>query len=190
MVAKAIILLGPPGSGKGTQSRILAKLLGYYHLEMGKLLREEGAKDTLWGKKIANTINHGLLLSDELLVGFLFEVLDTINITQGVIFDGVPRRLKQAQLLLGYVKSREVETIATIFLDIPLEVVRQRLKIRSTSESRKDDRPEVVERRIREYEHDTLQTIEYLKSETNYYHIDAMGTVELVADKIKTALIQ
>lgn len=119
-----LILLGPPGSGKGTQAKQLSKNLDYYHLSTGDLLRSELQKETVLGKKIRNYIDRGELVPDEIIVNILLESIAKINDLSGIILDGFPRTLTQAQLLY---KKYGIKNTIVFFLDVEDSIIINRI---------------------------------------------------------------
>ena len=174
------IIFGPQGSGKGTQARILAGKLGFFYWEMGGILREVAKEESGLGREVKNMVDNGILLPDELLYKVVESRLSKININQGVIFDGIPRRLGLAEFLLGYLKSQGRENFTTLFIDIPKEESLARLLLRAKTEKRADDTKEKIEFRLEQYYKDTLPVVDYLKIQSNFIEIDGrpgMGEV-------------
>ena len=126
-----LILLGPPGSGKGTQAKQLSKKLHYYHLSTGDLLRNESQKETVLGKKIRTYIDHGELVPDETIVSILLAAMRSHSNSQGTILDGFPRTLHQAELLYD---KYGIENTIVILLDINDEIITKRIIWRRSCE--------------------------------------------------------
>ena len=180
MNLNTIFFIGPQGSGKGTQARILAGKLGFFYWEMGGILREVAKEESGLGREVKNMVDNGILLPDELLYKVVESRLSKININQGVIFDGIPRRLGLAEFLLGYLKSQGRENFTTLFIDIPKEESLARLLLRAKTEKRADDTKEKIEFRLEQYYKDTLPVVDYLKIQSNFIEIDGrpgMGEV-------------
>ena len=119
MNLNTIFFIGPQGSGKGTQARLLAKRLDFFYWEMGAILREIAAGDSILGIKIKSQIDSGILLSDEDLYQVVKMRLKQIPPTQGVIFDGIPRRIGQAEFLLGFLKDQGRQEFTTLYVTLP-----------------------------------------------------------------------
>lgn len=126
-----LILLGPPGSGKGTQAKQLSKKLDYYHLSTGDLLRSELQKETVLGKKIRTYIDHGELVPDEMIINILLASMYSHSNSLGIILDGFPRTLHQAKLLYN---RCGIEHTTVIFLDVNDEIITKRIIWRRSCE--------------------------------------------------------
>lgn len=185
----AIFIAGPQGSGKGTQAELLQKKLGFLYLTMGGMFREILATSTNAElvKKV-EPINQGTLLSDEVVIEVLKERIAALDPKQGVIFDGVPRRIGQANFLLDFLASQNRKPVVTIFITIPREVSVQRLLRRGDKEKRADDTPEAINTRLDFYEKAIKPTMEYLKTKTRFFEIDGTPSVEEVEKSIDAAL--
>jgi adenylate kinase len=183
----SIFLAGPQGSGKGTQGNILAKKTGFFFWDMGNILRAITAEQTPLAEKL-QVINKGTLLSDEVLIEVLKEKLPGVPHGRGIIFDGVPRRLGQAEFLVSYLREQGRNRIATLFIDLPREESIRRLLLRAEHESRVDDTPEGIETRFRFYDEAMQPTVAYLKKETSFITVDGSGMVENVTQNIDAAL--
>jgi len=182
-----IFVAGPQGSGKGTQGRKLADKLGFLFWEMGGALRAILASGSELGEKIS-VMNHGVLLSDELIIEVLKDQLPLLPIGQGIVFDGVPRRLVQGQFLVGYCKEHGMDKMATIFIDVPREECVRRLLLRAQHESRVDDTPEAMAQRFRDYDEAIKPAMDYLKGQTTFFTIDGTPTPDEIAANINKAL--
>jgi adenylate kinase len=182
-----ILILGPQGSGKGTQGKFFAEKLGFLFWDMGTILREMEKEDTPLGKKLS-VIDQGVLLSDELIIEVAKTKLAAISPDQGVVFDGIPRRLGQAKFLLDFLKGQKRKGLVSIFLDLPREEIFKRLSLRAKKEGRADDTPESIEERLRYYEEATKPMLEYLKKETTFITIDGRPSIGEVTKSISAAL--
>ena len=182
-----IFIAGPQGSGKGTQGKRLADKLGFLFWEMGGTLRAILAKGGPLAEKI-EAIDHGTLLSDELITEVLKDQLPLIPQEKGIIFDGVPRRLGQGQFLVKYLKERGMDRMATIFIDVPREECVKRLLLRAQNESRVDDTPEAIAQRFRDYDETIRPAMDYLKGHTTFITIDGTPTPDEIAVNINKKL--
>jgi adenylate kinase len=182
-----IFVAGPQGSGKGTQGKELAEKLGFLFWEMGGTLRAILAKGGPLAEKI-KAIDHGTLLSDDLIIEVLRNQLPLTPHEQGIIFDGVPRRLGQGQFLVEYLKEHGMDKMATIFIDVPREECVKRLLLRAQHESRVDDTPDAIARRFRDYDDSIKPAMDYLKEHTTFITIDGTPAPHVIAESIMMAL--
>ncbi len=188
MQLNTIFFIGPQGSGKGTQAKFLAKRLDFFYWEMGGILREVAAGTSILGIRIKSLIDSGVLLSDEDLYQVVKMRLSEIPKTRGVIFDGIPRRLGQAEFLLSYLKGQGRGDFATLYVSLPPGESLARLLKRAEIEKRADDTREKIEFRLAQYQEETVPVLEYLKQQTKFFEIDGRPDVETVMDNINKAL--
>jgi len=188
MNLNTIFFIGPQGSGKGTQAKILAKRLNFFYWEMGGILREVAAQSTPLGAKVKQLIESGVLLKDEDLYEVVKTRLNQINISQGVIFDGIPRRLGQAEFLTGFLEKQGRKDFITLYVTLPKEESVKRIMARAEKEKRADDTMEKVEYRLQQYYNETLPVVDYLKQHTQFFEIDGRPNIEEVATEINRAL--
>lgn len=182
-----IFMTGPQGCGKGTQGVRLADKLGFFYWDTGAILREMSKLDTPLGKKLQD-IHRGVLLPDEAIYEVIKEKYPTIPSGRGVIFDGVPRRIGQAEFLMKLLKGEGKKMPVTLFLDIPRDVSLARLLARAKYEKRDDDYLQGIETRFRYYDEATIPMYEYLKKVTTFIPIDGNVSVKKVAEQIDHAL--
>ncbi len=183
-----IFFIGPQGSGKGTQAKLLAKRLGFFYWEMGGILRQVAQEDTLLGRKVKDMIERGVLLDDAILLEVAASHLAKISPDRGIIFDGIPRRLGQAEFLLNALKRQGRADFLTIFIDLPREESLKRLLLRAQTEHRKDDTEATINFRLDQYEKDTLPVLEYLRQQTRFVTIDGHPPIEQVTSAINKEL--
>ena len=188
MELNTIFLIGPQGSGKGTQAKILAEKLNFFYWEMGSILRLTAKEETMLGKKTKTLIDSGVLLSDDDLYEVVRSKLIELPKAQGVIFDGIPRRIGQAEFLIAYLKSQGRTNFTTLFIDLPKEHSLNRLLKRAKVENRADDTLEKIEFRLKQYYQDTLPVLEFLKQSTRFLEIDGLPPVSQVTEDIFKAL--
>ena len=188
MDLNTIFFIGPQGSGKGTQAKLLEKRLGFFHWDMGAILREVAAGPTELGQKVKEQIDSGILLGDDLLLEVAKAKLKTIEPSMGVVFDGIPRRLWQAEFLMDFLKEQGRRHFATVFLNLPKEESLKRLLLRGQVQGRADDTREKIEFRLQQYFEDTLPVLEYLKPLSNFFEIDGRPAVDKVTASINKAL--
>lgn len=188
MDLNTIFFIGPQGSGKGTQAKLLAQKLGFFHWDMGAICRETAAQDSDFGKEVKNIINQGIYLSDEMLIKVAEHKLNTIKSDMGVIFDGIPRRLGQAKFLINFLTKQGRNNFITIFLNLPEEETFKRLKLRAEKEGRADDNEEAIKLRLNQYYEATMPVLDYLKTNTNFLEIDGTPAIEKVTKSVNIAL--
>lgn len=184
----AIFMVGPQGSGKGTQGKVLAEKLGYFYWEMGEILREEAKKDTPFGRKVKSLIDAGHLLEDEELYRILNTELPEVIKHRRILFDGVPRRVGQGAYLIHYLNQNGFKEFATIVIDVPKEESIKRLLERAHHEFRTDDTPEKIAYRLDLYEKETKPVIKFLNGIGDLHTIDGMGSIEEIGERINASL--
>jgi len=192
-----LVFLGPPGAGKGTQAKRLAREKGFVHISTGDLLREAVSKGTPLGRKAKEYMEKGELVPDKLIVEMIKEVFPEHG---NVIFDGFPRTVAQAEALDEMLKEKGLKVDFVILFDLPDEVIVERLSGRrvdpKTGEvyhikynppppgvdviQREDDKPEVVRRRLEVYRKQTAPLIEYYEQKGILRKLDASKSVEEV----------
>lgn len=178
-----ILFLGPQGSGKGTQANRLAEKLEIPALSMGQLLRDEKAAGSELGKTIAEIIDAGNLVPDEITTSVLKKRLAQPDIENGFIIDSFPRYMEQ------YENSKDFfQPTAVIVLDIPQDESMERLVKRAEIEGRADDTPEKIEHRLNLYKQETEPVIQQYKELGVAHVIDGRGTIEEVEARINEAL--
>ena len=185
MAAHAIVLLGPPGSGKGTQAERLRDELGFTALATGDLLREARDEGTELGEQAAEYMDRGDLVPDELIVGLLDEQLAQLH-GEPVLFDGFPRTVGQADALADALKERDRELDAVVLVAVPDDIVSERISGRG--DGRDDDDPETVRERLRVYHEETEPLVSYYDERGLLRKVDGARDVEAVHDDIRAAL--
>ena len=145
---KNIVIFGAPGSGKGTQSDKMIEKYGLNHISTGDVLRSEIKKGTELGKTAAGYIDNGQLIPDELMVSILASVYDSFGDHKGVIFDGFPRTIPQAEALKKMLDERGDKVAAMIELDVPEDELMKRLILRGQHSGRADDNEETIKKRL------------------------------------------
>ncbi len=210
-----IILLGPPGAGKGTQGQLIGEKLNIPFISSGDALREEFGGNTEIAEKFKKYINAGLLVPDDVVEEFIETLLDKYNLEKGFIFDGFPRTVHQAGFIMDYLKAKNIPLDVVLYLSIPDEEVVKRIsgrricpkcgavyniyfnppkndnlcdKCGTKLVQRDDDKESVVEKRIKVYEKETAPLIEFFKEKQLLKEIDAVGSVESVQYRIQEVL--
>lgn len=177
---KNIVIFGAPGSGKGTQSDKLIEKYGLNHISTGDVLRAEIKKGTELGKTAASYIDKGNLIPDDLMVSILASVYDSFGDHKGVIFDGFPRTIPQAEALKKMLDERGDRVAAMIELDVPEDELMKRLILRGQQSGRADDNEETIKKRLVVYHSQTQPLIEWYKNEGIHYHIDGQGDLDRI----------
>jgi adenylate kinase len=184
---KNIILIGPPGAGKGTQAKLMSQKLGLIHISTGDLIREEQAKDTKIGKLATQLIDQGNFLPDNIVITMVKQkVIDNPTAT-GFIFDGFPRTVDQAKSLDEFLNQRKTPITKVILLDIADDVIKKRIAERAEKENRPDDKPEVVQTRLDVYRKQTVPVINYYKN--GYLFAANRGIINIEAAKSKEEIL-
>jgi adenylate kinase len=174
-----IILFGPPGSGKGTQSENLIAAYGLKHLSTGELLRNEIANQTLLGLEAKNIMDQGQLVPDEVVVGMISSALDTNPQAKGFLFDGFPRTVAQSEALDELLRLKNTEIGVVLALEVSEEELVHRLLNRGLTSGRSDDNNEsVVRARIKEYHNKTSVVAEYYSRFNKVVKVKGEGTVD------------
>lgn len=185
---KNIILIGPPGAGKGTQAKLISERLGLIHISTGDLIREEQANDTKIGKLANQLIDKGQFLPDNIVITMVKQKVINNSSAAGFIFDGFPRTVDQAKSLDEFLNARKTPINKVILLDVNDDVVKKRISERALIENRVDDNAEVLQTRIDVYKKQTLPVINYYKN--SYLFAAARGVVNIEASKSKEAVTE
>jgi adenylate kinase len=188
-----IILLGPPGAGKGTQAQRLVDARAMVQLSTGDMLREAKTSGTDMGRRVAEVMERGALVTDDIVIGLIAEKLEK-GAAGGFIFDGFPRTLKQADALATLLADRGLKLDAVIELVVDdtalvARIVKRAEDARAAGQPvRKDDTPEVFEVRLREYYKNTAPLIGYYWAKKQLVQIDGMADMGSVAAAITKVL--
>ena len=183
---KNIVLFGAPGSGKGTQSELLIEKYGFKHISTGDALRAEIKQGTELGKIAQGFINDGKLLPDDLIIKLLASVYDSMLPCEGIIFDGFPRTIPQAEALNEMLKERGETLSAMIELDVPEEELITRLILRGKSSGRADDNEATIRQRLEVYKQQTRPVSDWYEKEGSRHAIKGIGSLEsILADICK-----
>ena len=186
---KNIVIFGAPGSGKGTQSDLLIEHYGFGHISTGDVLRNEIKQGTELGKTAQSYIDKGNLIPDELMISILANVYDSFGRShKGVIFDGFPRTIPQAEALKKMLDERGDKVAAMIELDVPDDELMTRLIKRGQESGRADDNEETIKKRLVVYHSQTQPLIEWYKQEGLHHHIDGLGTLERIFADIQKVI--
>ena len=179
-----IIIFGPPGAGKGTQSNFIVKKFNMFQLSTGEFLRKEMSKNTLVGKKISSVINSGGLVSDNIVSDLIENVISDIQYQNRIIFDGYPRNLNQAQNLDNLLKKNQQKIDIVLKLSVSLETIKKRIFERKTLEKREDDKEEIAIRRYETYEKNIDPVINFYKQTNLLKVVNGEATISEISEEI------
>ena len=186
---KNIVIFGAPGSGKGTQSDLMIEHYGLGHISTGDVLRNEIKNGTELGKTAQGFIDNGQLIPDDLMVSILAKKYDEFGRGhKGVIFDGFPRTIPQAEALKKMLDERGDKVAAMIELDVPEDELMTRLIKRGQESGRADDNEETIKKRLVVYHSQTQPLIEWYKKEGLHHHINGLGTLERIFGDIQNVI--
>jgi adenylate kinase len=180
-----LILFGPPGSGKGTQSDKLVEKYGFVHLSTGNLLRQEISERTPLGLEAKNFMDKGQLVPDEVVIGMIDSCIARNLESEGFLFDGFPRTVAQAEALDKLLSFRKTTIDKVIALDVNEEELVKRLKKRGETSSRSDDTDEtVIRNRFAVYKNETEPVADYYQKQGKLEVIAGVGTIDNIFDAI------
>ena len=209
----AVIFLGPPGGGKGTQAKLLAKKYGYRHISTGDILREAVRKGTELGKLAKSYMDKGELVPDDVMIGLIEEVLKEDD--RSVIMDGFPRTLPQAEAFDDLLNRTKIELLGAVLIDVPDEEIIRRLSARRVCPKcgavynmiysppkndeicdncgtkliqRDDDKPETIKRRLEVYRRDTEPLVGYYREKGKLFTVNGVGGIEEITGRIVEVL--
>ncbi len=174
-----IVLFGPPGAGKGTQSQKLIDQYQLIHLSTGDLLRGEIAQGTALGLEAKKLMDHGILVPDEVVIGMISNKLDANKGAKGFIFDGFPRTVAQAEALDQLLNSKNEAISSMVALEVNDDELEHRLLLRGKESGRPDDaNPEVIRKRIHEYNNKTAPVAHFYQNQNKFKSINGIGSVD------------
>ncbi len=183
-----IVLLGPPGSGKGTQAALLRERIGVPHISTGELLRSAVAAGSELGRQAKAAMDAGELVSDELMLGLIEERLGQPEVEPGFILDGYPRNLSQAQSLEALLERLGQPIDRALELTVDEEQIIQRLALRASEEGRSDDSEAVVRNRLSVYRAQTAPVSGYYAEQGLLVQVDGLGEIDEVNRRLVSAL--
>lgn len=180
-----VVLFGAPGSGKGTQSERLINEFGLHHISTGDVLRDHIRRGTELGKIADSYISKGQLIPDDLMIRILDDVLDKEAAgKEGVVFDGFPRTIPQAEALKELLLKRGTDLHAVVGLEVPEDELVERMLNRGKQTGRADDNIETIKNRLQVYHNQTHPLREYYTTEGKYLGINGSGNVEEIYNNI------
>jgi adenylate kinase len=180
-----LLILGAPGSGKGTQGKILAQRLGLVKITTGDILRAAVKAGTPLGVEAKKYMEAGKLVPDALILDLIKAELDKPDAKDGAVFDGFPRTAAQAELVDQVLGARGQRLSQVLLLDVTEEELVRRLHGRATLEGRTDDTPETVRTRLQVYQQDTAPLVAHYVPRGVVHRVPGTGTVEQIAEDIK-----
>ena len=183
-----IILFGPPGAGKGTQSRYLLKKLNCFQVSTGDMLRDEIAKNSEIGKEITNSMNQGKFVNDEIVNNLIKNILFDTQKNGKLIFDGYPRSISQAKNLDLLLVSSNQKIDFIFFLNVNKETIIKRIKKRKILEKRSDDDSNTILKRYDTYMETTKPVLDFYSKNANFYEIDGTLEIDQITSKINDIL--
>ena len=183
-----IVIMGAPGSGKGTQAALIVKELGIAHVSTGDLLRAAVAAGSELGKKAKEVMDRGELVSDEIVLGLLEERLSSGGMDNGFILDGYPRNIAQAEALNGLLERIGQPIHEALQIDVDEESVVARIAKRAALEGRSDDTEETVRNRLKVYAEQTAPVVEFYAKKGILSRVLGEGSIEEVFQRIKGVL--
>jgi len=184
-----LVLFGPPGAGKGTQSQNIIAKYGLIHLSTGDLLRSEIANGTELGLEAKKLMDQGLLVPDAVVIGMISNKLDANKDAKGFIFDGFPRTVAQAEALDKLLAGKGKQISGMIALEVNDQELEQRLLLRGQASGRPDDaNPEIIRKRIKEYNEKTAPVADFYKKQNKLTSINGIGSIEDIFQEISAVM--
>ena len=184
-----LILFGPPGAGKGTQSAKLIDKYSLTHISTGDLFRKHLKEGTALGKLAQDYMSKGNLVPDQVVIDMVDDKIKSSGKIKGIIFDGFPRTIPQAEALDKLLESKNAPIKILVDLVVPEEELKTRLADRATKENRPDDaKPEVIANRIAVYKAETVVVADYYKQHNKYASVIGVGDIEQIFKNICTEI--
>ena len=180
-----IIIFGPPGAGKGTQSKFLVKKLNNFQVSTGDMLRDEIKKDTEIGKRIINNMNNGKFVEDEIVNKLLEKIIFDSSKKNKLIFDGYPRTINQAKNLENLLNKSDQKIDYVFFLNVNKSTIINRIEKRKILEKRSDDGSDTILKRYDTYMEITKPVLDYYSKNQNFHEIDGSMEISDISQKIE-----
>jgi len=186
-----IVLFGPPGAGKGTQSAKLVDTFQLVHLSTGDIFRYNIKNETELGKLAKTYIDKGELVPDEVTISMLEKEVEQIKEAKGFIFDGFPRTVNQANALDAFLKNRNTEISMMLSLNVDEDELVKRLLIRGKDSGRADDSDEsIIRNRIKVYNEQTAIAAEYYNQQGKYHGINGIGSIDEIFNRLSAIIVE
>ena len=180
-----LVLFGPPGSGKGTQAKLIVKKFDLIHLSTGELLREEIAKKSTLGIKAKKLMDKGFLVPDEIVIEMISSKLDANANSNGFIFDGFPRTTAQAEALDNLLSDKHTTISTMLSLKVDNKELIKRLLARGKDSGRADDQSEeIITNRIKQYNEKTAPVQNYYSEQNKLKEVEGSGNIQDIAEKL------
>ena len=179
-----LVIFGPPGAGKGTQSNFIVAKFNLYQLSTGELLRDEIQNKTKLGQEIKSIMDAGNLVSNEVVSALIEKYISDINYNNKIIFDGYPRNLNQAKNLDVLLKKYNQKIDLVLNLSVPLKTIKKRISERKLQEKRSDDLEEIAVKRFETYEKNINPVIEFYKQSKLLKVINGEGSITQINNEI------
>ena len=183
-----LVIFGPPGAGKGTQSKFIVEKFNMFQLSTGEFLRKEISNNTKLGKKIFSVINSGELVSDIIVSNLIEKIISDSKYQNRIVFDGYPRNLNQAKNLDNLLKKYKQKIDVVLKLSVSLETIKKRISERRDLEKRSDDNEVIAIRRFETYEKSTKPVIEYYKKLNLLKVVDGERPIDQINDEIRAII--
>ena len=185
-----IVLLGPPGCGKGTQAELISKEFDFFHFSTGNILRNEVKNETKIGKEIKSIINAGKLISDKIIIKIVdMQITEQLKNYKGFLFDGFPRNLDQAKALDELLSTRNQKLTIVIELCVDQDEVIKRIQKRKLEENREDDNKDILKSRLNVYLNETKPLLDFYQKRKKLNKINGMSSIDNVNSKIKDVIL-
>lgn len=180
-----LIVFGPPGCGKGTQSKLIAEHFNFLHLSTGELFRNEIKELSPIGKIAKKFIDRGLLIPDSIVMRELYRFALNHQDAKGIVFDGFPRTIEQAKALDVVFSKKELQIALVISISVPENELESRIIERAKDSGRSDDKSEIIRKRIEVYNEQTKSVIDYYKQTERLVEVDGSFPIKQVSEEIK-----
>jgi adenylate kinase len=183
-----IVIFGPPGAGKGTQSEKIIQKYELVHISTGDMFRMHISQDTVIGKKVKQILADGLLVPDSITIDMLEDKVQSNPDAKGFIFDGFPRTVTQAEALDVFLEKKKEQIGLVLQLDVTEEVIKTRIEERQKVSGRADDQADKLIRRIGEYFQKTIHVLPYYEQQGKVVKVNGIGEIETISGKIARAI--